>query len=276
MNSNITQTSLTQYALKKGKKILYLVLKKKSQERELLDELEKEIETRLIEFIKKIYPKLLNTKFENEWESYKYILLKGIVNILKKMIKEHSIGLTASDVKLLEDIMKPDKDDSDDDDDKKKKKKNKKGNKNDSDDKKGGFDNLKKNNKDNVNENNHILPEKEENVGQKPIIDKNKNCQENKNQSNQPNNQQGIINNQNSPNNNNIQNLKGNSNSLNPQNKPQGIINGPTNSTTLKNDEGEKDPARTINNQNGTINNNNSQGNSINPEPKKNNIPKDK
>ena len=75
MKSNITQSSLTQYALEKGKEILDLVLKKKTKERELLDELEKEIKKRLIDFIQNIYPKILNNNFEDEWESYEYILI---------------------------------------------------------------------------------------------------------------------------------------------------------------------------------------------------------
>ena len=88
----------------------------------------------LIDFIQNIYPKILNNNFEDEWESYKYILIRGIVNILKKMIKEHSIELSTSDLKLLEEIIKPDKDNDD------KGNKDKKRRKNDNDNKKVGFD----------------------------------------------------------------------------------------------------------------------------------------
>ena len=59
-------------------------------------------------FLEEIYPKLIELKFEKPKESIKYIILKGLINILKKMINEHSIELSKEDANALDDIMKDD------------------------------------------------------------------------------------------------------------------------------------------------------------------------
>jgi len=58
--------------------------------------------------LEEIYPKLIEFKFEKPKESIKYIILKGLINILKKMINEHSIELSKEDANALDDIMKDD------------------------------------------------------------------------------------------------------------------------------------------------------------------------
>ena len=49
-----------------GKKVLYLVLKKKSFSRQIIEEIEKEVEKRIPAFIQSITPKLENMKFKEQ------------------------------------------------------------------------------------------------------------------------------------------------------------------------------------------------------------------
>ena len=48
--------------------------------------------------------------FENKEQSLKVIILRGLINILQKMIEEHKMQLTESDQKALQDIMKEEED----------------------------------------------------------------------------------------------------------------------------------------------------------------------
>lgn len=107
-NESTVIQQITDKAIKKGKKALYLVLKKKSFSQKVIEKLEKEIEIRMQKFLEEIYPKLIELKFEKPKESIKYIILKGLINILKKMINEHSIELSKEDANALDDIMKDD------------------------------------------------------------------------------------------------------------------------------------------------------------------------
>ena len=122
-NSLIEQ--IYQTSVKKGKKVLYLVLKKKPSSKDMLQKLEKEVEERLKNYLIEIAPKLNALKLDNPEESLKYIILKGLINILKSMINEHSISLSEEDRSILNDIMKED-DDKEKEKEKEKEKQNKK------------------------------------------------------------------------------------------------------------------------------------------------------
>jgi hypothetical protein len=60
----------------------------------------------MTEFIKSIAPKLENMNFDDPEQSLKVIILRGLINIIKKMIEEHKLELSESDRKILDDIMK--------------------------------------------------------------------------------------------------------------------------------------------------------------------------
>ena len=107
-NSIITQIETS--SIKKSKEILYIVLKEKPISEEVKQELEIEIENMLVKFIQSISPKLQNMYFENKEQSLKVIILKGLINILQKMIEEHKMQLSESDQKALQDIMKEEED----------------------------------------------------------------------------------------------------------------------------------------------------------------------
>lgn len=107
-NSIITQIETS--SIKKSREILYIVLKEKPISEEVKQELEREIENRLVKFIQSISPKLQNMYFENKEQSLKVIILRGLINILQKMIEEHKMQLSESDQKALQEIMKEEED----------------------------------------------------------------------------------------------------------------------------------------------------------------------
>ncbi len=98
INQTATQTML------KGKQILHLVLKKKPLTEEVLEELEKEVSDRMIKFLKRIMPKLENTKFENPEQAIKVILLKALLKILKKLVAEYQKELSPQDQEFVNQI----------------------------------------------------------------------------------------------------------------------------------------------------------------------------
>jgi hypothetical protein len=105
-----TVTKLIHKAVEKGKKVYYIVLK--SFHKEIIEQIEKELEVKMIEFMEKIAPKLKEDKFENKEQSLKYIILKGLIIILEKELAKNKINLSNQDKKILKEIM-----DNDDDND---------------------------------------------------------------------------------------------------------------------------------------------------------------
>jgi hypothetical protein len=111
-----TFTTVVNEAANKGKKVLYLVLKRKTNERRIIEDLEKELDIKMQMFLENIQEKIINAKFDNKERALKYILLKGLINILEKMIVENMGKLSDEDKKLIEDIMKEDNNPQNDDD----------------------------------------------------------------------------------------------------------------------------------------------------------------
>lgn len=103
-----TVTTIINKYVPKGKKILYLVLQKKTNERIIIENLERELDIKMQDFLRKISEKLINVKFDDAERSLKYILLKGLINILEKMIEENMGKLSEEDKKLIKDIMNED------------------------------------------------------------------------------------------------------------------------------------------------------------------------
>lgn len=98
-------TQVTYETINKGKQTLHLVLKQKPFTAEVIEEIEKDIEIRMAQFIQTISLKLENMNFENPEQSLKVIILRGLINVLKELIQEHKIPLTESDIKTLNEIM---------------------------------------------------------------------------------------------------------------------------------------------------------------------------
>ena len=104
--SNISQTlTLVEqnFALKTSK-TLYLVLKKKGLADEIIDNIDKEVEKRLIEYLNNIAPKLNQMNFDDPVEALECLLLKQVVKILDDMIKEKMLNLNEEDKKRLFDL----------------------------------------------------------------------------------------------------------------------------------------------------------------------------
>lgn len=99
-------TLLTQTNLERGKKILYLVLKKKPFSEKINENLGNEIEIKLEQFIINIIPKLETTEFRDSEQSLKIIILNAIIKILKEMIRNDLLKLDINDLKILDDLMK--------------------------------------------------------------------------------------------------------------------------------------------------------------------------
>ena len=103
----IRSITLTQYqsnVAKKGKNILYLVLKKKNFAEEIISNLQSEVEIRFQKFINDIVNDLQKIKLEDEENGLKYIILKGMINILNQMLKERMILLSEKDKKIIDEI----------------------------------------------------------------------------------------------------------------------------------------------------------------------------
>ena len=118
----ITETSIENVKkdiIEKGKKKLYLVLKKKkSFGEEIVEELEKEINNRLAGYIKKKLPKLREIKPDNPDNFLKLFLLSSYIKILKALLEKYNIQLTEKDIEIVEDIKNCDNDEDENKDDK--------------------------------------------------------------------------------------------------------------------------------------------------------------
>lgn len=99
----ITQT-LTQ-TIERGKKLLHLVLKMKPLVHQVFEELEIEISEGMSKFLARIKPKIENTKFENPEQAIKVLLLKGLLNILKKLVEEYQMSLSPKDQEFINQIL---------------------------------------------------------------------------------------------------------------------------------------------------------------------------
>ena len=104
--SNISQTLtlVEQNVALKTSKTLYLVLKKKGLADEIIDNIDKELEKRLIEYLNYIAPKLNQMNFDDPVEALECLLLKQVVKILDDMIKEKMLNLNEEDKKRLFDL----------------------------------------------------------------------------------------------------------------------------------------------------------------------------
>ena len=104
--SNISQTLtlVEQNVSLKTRKTLYLVLKRKGLADEIIENIDKEVEKRLIEYLNNIAPKLNQMNFDDPVEALECLLLKQVVKILDDMIKEKMIYLNEEDKKRLFDL----------------------------------------------------------------------------------------------------------------------------------------------------------------------------
>ena len=103
-NFNVTVTQTAVQTIERGKNILHLVLKRKPVTEQALEELEKEISERIQNFLNRIIPKLEKTKFENPEQAIKVIFLKGLINILKKLVAEYQKELSPEDQVIVNQI----------------------------------------------------------------------------------------------------------------------------------------------------------------------------
>lgn len=103
-------TTLCHKFMENGKKVYYLVLKKKSFQKEIIEQLESRLESKMNEFWDKIIDKFKEKKIENVEQSLKYILLKGLVLILEKELKNNQIDLSEEEKNTLKEIMENDED----------------------------------------------------------------------------------------------------------------------------------------------------------------------
>jgi translation initiation factor 2 alpha subunit (eIF-2alpha) len=106
--SNISQTItlVEKNVATKAKKTLYLVLKKKGFADEVIDSIDKELEKRLIEYLKNIAPKLNEMKFDDPEKALECLLVKQMIKILDDMLKERMLNLKEEDKKNLFDLLK--------------------------------------------------------------------------------------------------------------------------------------------------------------------------
>lgn len=107
-NLSICYQSIIWNNKKKGKKALYLVLKRKPLIEEIIESVEEEVEKRFSEFINKKSEELSRLKPDNPEEFYKCVLLRALIKILDKMLEEYSVGLTDKDKNTLKDIFEND------------------------------------------------------------------------------------------------------------------------------------------------------------------------
>ena len=109
MNRSSTVTQYENKVTKKAKKVLYLVLKKQNFADEIINSLQIEVEKRFKKFLNDIAGDLEKIKFEDEENSLKYIILKGMINILNQMLKERMILLSDKDKQLVNEIFEGEK-----------------------------------------------------------------------------------------------------------------------------------------------------------------------
>ena len=119
INTHVT-TTLIDKCIDKGKKVLYLVLNKKTDENIIIEDLQNELDIKMKKFIEKNIETIKNAKFEDYETSLKYIIIKALINFLRKMIEENMCKLSEEDKKIIENIMKEDNDPKNDNEEAKK------------------------------------------------------------------------------------------------------------------------------------------------------------
>lgn len=97
----ITQTNTTNdwknYAMEQGKKVIYLVLRKKSFSQKIIEKINKELENKLSSFALKIIEKLQKVQPKDPENFIKYLMLKGSIKILEKIMKDNFLILSEED-----------------------------------------------------------------------------------------------------------------------------------------------------------------------------------
>ena len=106
--NNINTQVVYEY-IERGNRILYLTLKKKPESQIVLEELMKELKENMDIFIQNIYPKIKDQKFDDFEKSFKLILIKGLIQILEKMLTKYYGQLVDEDKKLIEQILQEEK-----------------------------------------------------------------------------------------------------------------------------------------------------------------------
>lgn len=101
-NQTRTITIVEEKVLRKGKNVLYLILKPRNFEEEIIENINEEIEIRFKNYIEKLIPKIINIKFDDNENSLKYIMASGLVKILKEMLKEIKLTLSPNDKMIIE------------------------------------------------------------------------------------------------------------------------------------------------------------------------------
>jgi hypothetical protein len=104
-NNSQTITLVEQKVTKKAKKTLYLVLKKKGFADEIIDNIDRELEQRFIEYLKTIAPKLNQMTFDDPEKALECLMLKQMIKILDSMLTERMLILNEEDKKRLFDLL---------------------------------------------------------------------------------------------------------------------------------------------------------------------------
>lgn len=102
--NSVSITQVSYEMVQKGKKAIYLVLKKKSFIDEILESLQEEVEKRFMNFLNKKREEMNRLKPDNPDEFFKCYLLRALIKILDKMFKEYHINLSDKDKNILKDI----------------------------------------------------------------------------------------------------------------------------------------------------------------------------
>lgn len=95
--STYNLSTIVEYAKKKAKKTLYLVLIKKPLSVKSLEKINNEIEVKLEKFLDKILPKLNEINPQDPEKFLKYMMLKATLNILEKIMEKNYLKLTEND-----------------------------------------------------------------------------------------------------------------------------------------------------------------------------------
>ena len=103
-----TITTVEEKVLKKGKNVLYLILKPKNIEYQIIEDINEEMEKRFKNCIEKIIPKIKNVEFDDNENSLKYIMISGLIKVLNEMLKEIKMTLSYNDQMLIEKEIKLD------------------------------------------------------------------------------------------------------------------------------------------------------------------------
>lgn len=104
-NNSRTITLLEQNIIPTTKTRLYLVLRQKGFQDQIIENVKEEVEKRLSKRMNDLIPKLENIQFDDPVESLKYIILKEVINILDELSKEKMIKLNEKDKEIIFNLM---------------------------------------------------------------------------------------------------------------------------------------------------------------------------